>query len=190
MTCIKLPAPPSARPGDLLSSAVPGKRPAQHALPWPALNPALAWALACTLACALLGFTPAAQAQTGPQARLPTTQLMAGMHIIQAELAITPEQQATGMMFRREMGTHEGMLFVNEQPGVRCFWMRNTLIPLSIAFIADDGTIVNIAEMDALSERSHCAEQPVRFALEMNRGWFAKRGLKAGSRLQGKPFRP
>ena len=142
---------------------------------------------------ALMGvliLSPAALAQTGPQPRLQTTALTAGMHIIQAELAITPEQQATGMMFRREMGTHGGMLFVNDEPAVRCFWMRNTLIPLSIAFIAADGTIVNIAEMDALSERSHCAARPVRFALEMNSGWFAKRGIKAGARLQGKPFRP
>ena len=142
---------------------------------------------------ALMGvliLSPAALAQTGPQPRLQTTALTAGMHIIQAELAITPEQQATGMMFRREMGTHGGMLFVNDEPAVRCFWMRNTLIPLSIALIVDDGTIVNIAEMDALSERSHCAARPVRFALEMNSGWFAKRGIKAGARLQGKPFRP
>lgn len=167
-------------------------RPVAHpaALP-PAVPIAGSWAWLPTLILTLLlDSSFAAQAQTGPQPRLQTTQLMAGMHIIKAELAVTLEQQATGMMFRREMGTHEGMLFVNEEPGVRCFWMRNTLIPLSIAFIGDDGTIVNIAEMDALSERSHCAAQPVRFALEMNTGWFAKRGLKAGTRLQGKPFRP
>lgn len=133
--------------------------------------------------------TAAAQAQTGPQPRLPTVDLQAGMHIIKTELAITPEQQATGMMFRREMGSNEGMLFVNEQPAQRCFWMRNTLVPLSIAFLADDGTIVNIADMEPQSERSHCSAQPVRFALEMNRGWFAKRGLKAGARLKGKPFK-
>jgi uncharacterized membrane protein (UPF0127 family) len=131
----------------------------------------------------------AAQAQTGPQPRLPTIDLQAGMHIIKTELAITPEQQAAGMMFRREMGSNEGMLFVSDQPAQRCFWMRNTLVPLSIAFLADDGSIVNIADMEPLSERSHCSEKPVRFALEMNRGWFAKRGLKPGARLQGRPFK-
>ena len=129
-----------------------------------------------------------ASAQTGPQPRLPSIELSAGIHIIKTELAISPEQQATGMMFRRAMATNEAMLFVNDTPGVRCFWMRNTLVPLSIAFLADDGTIVNIAEMEPQSEQSHCSARPVRYALEMNRGWFAKRGLKAGARLQGKPF--
>jgi uncharacterized membrane protein (UPF0127 family) len=147
--------------------------------PWTAA--ALAFALAC--------FTLPACAQTGPQPRLRTIDLQAGIHVIKTELAITPEQQATGMMFRKEMGTNEGMLFVNEEPGLRCFWMRNTLIPLSIAFIADDGSIVNIADMEPRSEKSHCSAKPVRYALEMNLGWFAKRGLKAGSRLSGPPFR-
>jgi uncharacterized membrane protein (UPF0127 family) len=138
------------------------------------------------LPCLLLPLSGAAQ--DGPQPRLRTVTLTAGMHVIQAELAITPLQQQTGMMFRRSMGTNEGMLFVNEDKDVRCFWMRNTLIPLAIAFIADDGTIVNIAEMKPQSDQSHCSAQPVRFALEMNAGWFAKRGFKAGSKLRGAPF--
>ncbi len=129
-----------------------------------------------------------AQAQTGPQPRLPTIDLQAGMHIIKAELAITPEQQATGMMFRREMPGNEGMLFANETAGTRCFWMRNTLVPITIAFIADDGTIVNLADMQPQSDRSHCSAEPVRFALEMSQGWFAKRGIKAGFKLKGRPF--
>ena len=131
-----------------------------------------------------------ATAQSGPQPRLPTVQLTAGMHVIQAELAVTPAQQATGMMFRREMGANEGMLFVNADSGVRCFWMRNTLIPLTIAFIADDGTIVNLADMQPRSDESHCSAAPVRYALEMNQGWFAKRGIKPGQRLRGGPFGP
>ncbi len=130
------------------------------------------------------------QAQEGPQARLPTIELTAGMHVIRAELAVTAAQQATGMMFRTEMAGNEGMLFVNDDLSPRCFWMRNTLIPLSIAFLADDGTIVNVADMQPQSESSHCSAQPVRFALEMRLGWFAKRGLQAGSRLRGKPFKP
>ena len=145
---------------------------------------------AAALLTTALACTPSAWAQNGPQPRLPTIDLTAGIHVIKTELAIAPEQQATGMMFRREMGTNEGMLFVNDEPVQRCFWMRNTLLPLSIAFIADDGTIVNLADMDPQSERSHCSAKPVRYALEMNRGWFTKRGLKAGSRLQGKPFKP
>ena len=127
-------------------------------------------------------------AQTGPQPRLKTVPLTAGMHVIQAELAVTPEQQQIGMMFRRSMGTNEAMLFVEERPGVRCFWMRNTLIPLSIAFLADDGTVVNVAEMKPQSDASHCSSRPVRYALEMNEGWFDKRGVKPGSRIRGGPF--
>jgi uncharacterized membrane protein (UPF0127 family) len=142
---------------------------------------------------ALVGFVGlvslGAQAQSGPQPKLPTTPLTIGIHVVQAELAVTPEQQATGMMFRTSMGTNEGMLFVNDDAGVRCFWMRNTLVPLSIAFIADDGTIVNTADMEPRSEKSHCSAQPVRFALEMNLGWFAKRGIKPGAKISGKPFR-
>ena len=128
------------------------------------------------------------QAQQGPQGRLQTTEITAGMHVIQAELALTPGQQQTGMMFRRTMGANEGMLFASDDAGVRCFWMRNTLLPLAIAFIADDGTIVNIAEMAPQSDASHCSTKPVRFALEMNTGWFAKHGIKAGSKLRGAPF--
>jgi hypothetical protein len=142
--------------------------------------------LATALASALVA---GAAAQTGPQPKLPTTPLTIGIHVVQAELAITPDQQATGMMFRTSMGTNEGMLFVNDEPGVRCFWMRNTLVPLTIAFIADDGTIVNTADMEPKSEKSHCSAQPVRFALEMKQGWFAKRGIKPGTKVSGKPFR-
>jgi uncharacterized protein len=131
---------------------------------------------------------PAALAQDGPQPRLPTIDLTAGMHVIKAEVAQTPEQQMIGMMFRKEMGANEAMLFVNDARETRCFWMRNTLIPLSIAFIADDGTVVNIADMAPRSEASHCSLQPVRFALEMNQGWFAKRGIKPGFKLRGRPF--
>jgi len=140
------------------------------------------------IALATFLFAVCAGAQTGPQPRLKTAALTAGMHVIQTELAITPEQQKVGMMFRRSMGTNEAMLFIEETPGVRCFWMRNTLIPLSIAFLADDGTVVNIADMKPQSDESHCSAQPVRYALEMNVGWFAKRGIKPGSRIRGGPF--
>lgn len=137
---------------------------------------------------ALMVLPGLAFSQEGPQPKLPTVSLIAGMHLIQAELAVTPRQQQIGMMFRRSMGPNEGMLFVNDYSEQRCFWMRNTLIPLSIAFIADDGRIVNVAEMKPQSDDSHCSTEPVRYALEMNAGWFAKRGLKPGTRLRGGPF--
>lgn len=86
------------------------------------------------------------------------------------------------------MPAHEGMLFVFEQAAVQCFWMRNTPSPLTAAFLADDGTIVNLADMTPFSEDSHCSAKPVRFVLEMNQGWFAQRGIKAGAKLEGDPF--
>lgn len=128
------------------------------------------------------------RAQEVPQPRLPTVNLSAGMHNIVAEVAQTPLQRQIGMMMRTSMAPHEGMLFVFETASPQCFWMRNTPLPLSIAFIDDDGRIVNIAEMKPRSDESHCSARPVRFALEMNQGWFAKRGLKAGFQLRGKPF--
>lgn len=143
----------------------------------------------CLSVLALWALTsPAVSAQQGPQPRLDTVQLTVGMHVIKAELAVTPTQQAVGMMMRTEMGANEGMLFVNSDSSRRCFWMRNTLLPLSIAFISEDGSIVNIAEMQPRSDDSHCSTHPVRYALEMNKGWFAKRGLQAGSKLRGGPF--
>lgn len=133
------------------------------------------------------GFTDS-PAQDSAQPRLPTVALTAGMHRIEAEVAQTSHQHQVGLMHRTEMAAHQGMLFVYEQPQVHCFWMRNTLLPLTIAFIDDQGRIVNLADMQPLKEDSHCSAKPVRFALEMNQGWFAKRGIKAGSTLRGAPF--
>ena len=136
---------------------------------------------------AMLAAAPAA-AQQIPQTGLPVVELGAGMHLIHAEVARTDEQRAIGLMARKEMAQNAGMIFVFEQPAQQCFWMRNTLIPLSAAFVADDGTIVNIVEMQPLSDTSHCSVKPVRYVLEMNRGWFDKRGLKAGAKLRGGPW--
>lgn len=130
-----------------------------------------------------------ALSQQAPQLQLPRTKLNAGMHMLDVQLAQTPEQRQIGLMWRKEMPQHEGMLFVFEQAATQCFWMRNTLIPLSAAFLADDGTIVNIADMKPQSDDSHCSEKPVRFVLEMNVGWFAKRQLKAGYQLGGTVFK-
>jgi len=136
---------------------------------------------------ALLAAATAASAQDGPQ-KLPAITLNAGMHLIRAEVAQTPEQRSTGLMFRQAMGQNEGMLFAFEDAGQQCFWMKNTLLPLSVAFVADDGSIVNIETMKPQTEDSHCSTKPVRFVLEMNEGWFGKRGIKPGFKLQGQPF--
>lgn len=128
-----------------------------------------------------------ANAQDGPQPRLPTVELTAGMYIIQAEVAQTHREHSTGLMHRPALAANEGMLFVYESPQILCYWMRNTLIPLTVAFIGDDGAIVNLKDMQPLDERSHCSIKPVRYALEMNQGWFDERGLKPGFKLRGIP---
>lgn len=125
-----------------------------------------------------------------PQMDLPRAQLQAGMHLLQVQVASTGQQREVGLMWRKEMPIQEGMLFVFEQAAGQCFWMRNTLIPLTAAFIADDGTIVNLADMQPQSDTSHCSGQPVRFVLEMNQGWFAKRGIRPGQKIGGPFFRP
>lgn len=142
------------------------------------------------LALAALAWQPQAQAQQAgvPQTGLPRAELTAGMFRIDVQLAATPRQREIGLMFRQSMPQQEGMLFVFDVPGVQCFWMRNTLLPLTAAFVADDGTIVNLADMQPQSDDSHCSARPVRYVLEMNQGWFAKRGIKAGARLGGRPF--
>ena len=145
-------------------------------------------ALFATLALTALASVTAAQGSAGTPQVLPAITLHAGMHNIRAAVALTDEQWQTGLMFRREMAQHEGMLFVSDQRAPRCFWMKNTLLPLSVAFIADDGTVVNVVDMQPQSLDSHCSSKPVRFVLEMNQGWFAKRGIKAGSKIAGAPF--
>ncbi len=138
------------------------------------------------LTCALGFFaTSPSLAQSGPQARLEQIELRAGLHLIRAEVAASDKARATGLMFRDRLNANEGMLFVFERAQRQCFWMRNTLIPLSIAFIADDGSIINISDMHPQSEQAHCSARPVRFALEMEQGWFARRAIGAGTRLRG-----
>ena len=144
--------------------------------------------LALTLAFGL-GALPGAQAQT-PQTQLQRTRLQAGLHLIDAQVALTPEQRSIGLMWRAELAQNEGMLFVFEHAATQCFWMKNTLLPLTAAFIADDGAVVNLANMQPGSEISHCSAKPVRFVLEMQQGWFAKRGIAGGFKLAGAPFQP
>src|SRR5665647_518858 len=144
------------------------------------------------IAIALLGLSVAlgnpSLAQNEPQIDLARIKLSAGIHVIDAQVAATPQQRSTGLMFRQNMPQSEGMLFVFEQAAPQCFWMKNTLLPLTAAFVADDGTIVNLADMKPQTTESHCSTQPVRYVLEMNQGWFNKKGIKAGFKLGGQPF--
>lgn len=130
-------------------------------------------------------FTIALRSTTAHAQLLPVKTLNAGMHVIQAEVAANDATRAKGLMHRKELAPNSGMLFVFDQPNVQCFWMRNTLIPLSIAFILDDGTVANIADMAPMTENSHCSVAPVRYTLEMEQGWFAKHGITAGKKISG-----
>ena len=119
------------------------------------------------------------------RAELPVVQLAVGMHLVRAELADSMGTRMEGLMYRKSMPQGSGMVFVFDENAAHCMWMKNTLIPLSVAFIDEAGAIINIADMQPHSEQSHCATRPARYALEMNKGWFAQRGIKPGATLRG-----
>lgn len=119
------------------------------------------------------------------QPQLPLVELLAGMHRIEAEVAATPQSRQTGMMLRTVMAPQRGMLFVFTEAAIHCMWMRNTLLPLSVAFLDEKGRIINVEDMRPETENNHCATRPARYALEMNLGWFRSRGLGAGFAITG-----
>ena len=126
-------------------------------------------------------------ASPAPAQQMPVVQLNAGMHLIRAEVAADYASRMTGLMHRASMPSNAGMLFIFDEATTHCMWMKNTLLPLSVAFIDERGAIVNVEDMEPQTEDSHCASRPARYALEMNRGWFAARGIKPGSRIGGIP---
>lgn len=113
------------------------------------------------------------------------TSLQAGMHVIQAEVADDNPKRMQGLMYRRDLPGNRGMVFVFDRADAHCMWMKNTLIPLSVAFLDDSGRILNIADMQPQSEVNHCARGAARYALEMAQGWFSKRGIREGDRING-----
>ncbi len=119
------------------------------------------------------------------QSTMPRTELSIGMYRIEAEVAATQENRMTGLMQRRSMPANQGMLFVFTQPQRHCMWMRNTLLPLSVAFLDEEGRILNVEDMQPQTEDNHCAAKPARFALEMNLGWFRQKGVKPGQTIEG-----
>ena len=124
--------------------------------------------------------------QTFPvSAEMRRVELAASFYRIDAEVASSQEDRSQGLMFREKMATNQGMVFVFPQADRHCMWMRNTLIPLSVAFLDEQGRILNIEDMQPKTETTHCASAPARFALEMNIGWFAQKGLKPGLRIGG-----
>ena len=136
--------------------------------------------LRCVIVALLALASCAAMAQA-----LKTVDLSIGMYRIQAEVAATQQAREQGLMNRQTMPQQAGMLFVFEQSQPYCFWMKNTVLPLSIAFIDEAGQIVNLADMQPQTETNHCATKPARYALEMNQGWFKAKGIKPGATVNG-----
>ncbi len=141
--------------------------------------------LLCALTASLL-----AAPMTSNAAELPTTPLAIGTHKLTAELATTPAQRETGLMNRFSLKPDHGMLFVFERPEPLSFWMRNTYVALSIAFIAADGTILNIEDMQPQTDDPHWSKGAALYTLEMKKGWFAERGIAAGASVKGLPAVP
>ena len=116
-----------------------------------------------------------------------TTVLKVGAHRLKVEVVQSDEQRARGLMFRKKLGADDGMLFIFDEPAYHAMWMRNTLIPLSVAFVDAGGTILNILDMEPQTEDSHMAAGPAIYAIETNQGWFARKKVKAGDRVTGLP---
>ena len=144
----------------------------------PLRSRSLAWLVALVLLVGLASLT-GCKKKRSPQGLL-LTEIQIGEQSIQAEVAITPGEQARGLMYRRELGKNEGMLFVYPQKKIMSFWMKNTFIPLTIAFIDDDGVIIQLTDMAPQNLTSHRSKRSVRYALEMNQGWFEDTGVGVG----------
>ena len=119
------------------------------------------------------------------QPPLATIQLQIGLYLIKAEVAASYGTRMQGLMQREKMGANEGMLFVFPDRDKQCMWMKNTLLPLSVAFIDDSGVILNVEDMQPQTENSHCSAKPARYALEMNQGWFKSKNIKPGAKIAG-----
>lgn len=132
-----------------------------------------------------LPFSPTIAAE--PASEFPVIDLKIGKHAVKAELAKTEDQRTKGLMFRKRLDKNSGMMFDFGAPAKVCMWMKNTYIPLSVAFIDQDGIIVNIEDMEPLTTHSHCSNGWVGYALEMNQGWFAARKIGPGSKIDGIP---
>ena len=151
----------------------------RSALP-PTDRPWAAWRLG-----GCIGLLVAALAATPAAAQLPEIALTIDGHALTAEVAATTETRTQGLMHRRVLPENRGMLFVFRDPGPYAMWMMNTYIPLSVAFLDEAGRIINIEDMQPHTRDSHGAAKAAKYALEMNQGWFAKRKIKPGARVEG-----
>ena len=140
-------------------------------------------AAAFLLAAALLAFAAPGRAEAPPR----FAQLKIAGHALRAEVAATVEQRMRGLMFREKLGANDGMVFVFDEPGYHAMWMKNTPLPLSVAFVDGGGLILNIADMEPHTLDLHMAAGPARYAIETNKGWFAQRRIKPGDKVAGLP---
>lgn len=140
-----------------------------------------------SLALALILAAGGLQTASAQPMLLPTAQLKIGPYVAYAEIAATDSSRSYGLMNRPSLAADHGMLFVFDDTGMPCFWMKNTPLPLSIAFISEQGAIVNIADMQPHSLDSQCPAAPIRYALEMEQGWFKQRQISAGASVGGLP---
>ena len=134
---------------------------------------------------ALLWFAAAAGAQ-----QLPEVALAVNGHKLTAEVAHTDPARMQGLMHRRILPENSGMLFVFSETARHAMWMMNTYIPLSVAFLDESGAIINIEDMKPQTQDTHPAAKPAKYALEMNLGWFRKRGIKPGAKVEGVELAP
>ena len=122
---------------------------------------------------------------TARGAELPEITLTIAGHKATAEVASTDAHRSTGLMHRRMLPENRGMLFVFPDVAMHGMWMMNTYVPLSVAFLDREGRIINIEDMQPQTQNTHTATKPAKYALEMNLGWFAKRNIKAGTKVEG-----
>jgi len=140
------------------------------------------WVLASALALVAL--------QAAALEKFQSSQVKVGNQSLKVELAITEPQRMQGLMYREKLGANDGMLFVFDEPEYQSMWMKNTLIPLSVAFLAPDGTILNVEDMEPQTLNPHMSAGPALYAIETNKGWFAAHGLKPGDKATGLPKPP
>ena len=142
-----------------------------------------------TLATSTLAMAQVPKSDTPPPTfkqfgQFPEIELSAGLNVIHAEVAANDADREQGLMYRKSLQANSGMLFVFDDSAGHCFWMENTAIPLSIAFIAEDGTVTDVAEMAAETTNNHCPTRAIRYALEMDKGWFAQHGVTPGMQIK------
>jgi hypothetical protein len=136
---------------------------------------------------AIAAFAALSWAANAQEVAFKTSQVKVGPHALKVELALSEEQREHGLMFRKALGRDDGMVFVFDEPAYQSMWMKNTLIPLSVAFLDGDGRILNVLDMQPQTLDTHTSAGPARYAIETNIGWFERNKVKAGDKVTGLP---